>query len=75
MEHANFWDRVDVFRLDASERSLEPVAVIGELRELAWFVEAKPIARRVAEASIYWELKKEAEYVRFVEQELANCLS
>jgi hypothetical protein len=80
-EHSDLWDQVLAFIIEAHEECSEMNAAgkldqfekawrdpIAKLSGYSWFSDAKPIAIKLAKASIRSEVKRMIEYYRSVEQ-------
>jgi hypothetical protein len=79
-EHGDFWDHVLAFIIEAHEECSKMYAAgnlgdfekacpdrIARLSGCSWFADAKPIARKLAKASIRREIETMIEYYRFAE--------
>ena len=84
-EHSDFWDHVLAFIIEAHEECSKMHAAgrlgdfekawrnsIAKLSGCSWFTDAKPIARKLAKASITGDLTNMIEYYRYAEGLLAG---
>ena len=79
-QHGDFWDQVLAFICEAHDECSRMVTSGSldefekawvdptiKLSQCSWFADARPVARKIAKASVTSEIKRMIEYYRFAE--------